>query len=280
MDDLMIYCDVMCDCAADRDLTDVYAAVEGVSSWRRKEVLEFFEALSKLREAALDDVWNDGVEAVAVIEGQFRAMRLKPKHWTAYAPSVIIFGIVLNSESNTLGPYCACGLSKPNAHIVAWTLAIRVLDKLRMAGCQAPPDNSRIIEPKSVGKNWPEAKAVILDVLSEDLDRLLLALKLELAILERSVLDKLQSQMLPRRESKSCPWDAPTEERNRFIYEEWPKGTPVKTIRAEVNKHPDWDPIETDNGIKAAAGRYARVHDLPPPRPRKQGRPKSSVSGN
>jgi len=61
--------------------------------------------------------------------------------------------------------------------------------------------------------------------------------------------------------------------RDRFCYDEWCKGTNCKAIKAAVNVHPAWDPLETIGGIKTAASRYADRMDLPPIPKRRAGRP-------
>jgi hypothetical protein len=69
--------------------------------------------------------------------------------------------------------------------------------------------------------------------------------------------------------------DDATEARDRFIYDEWCKGTATKVIMAGVNRMPGWGHIENRQGIRPAAKRYAERHDLPPPPARKPGRPRS-----
>jgi hypothetical protein len=68
--------------------------------------------------------------------------------------------------------------------------------------------------------------------------------------------------------------DEATEARDRFIYDEWRKGTPEKKIRAHVNSQSGWDPIEKRQGISQAAERYAKRHRLTSPAKRKPGRPR------
>lgn len=69
--------------------------------------------------------------------------------------------------------------------------------------------------------------------------------------------------------------DKATEERDRFIYEQCCAGMPYGQIAAEVNKNSDWAPLETKNGAKDAAKRYAQRHQLPAPPRRQRGRPSS-----
>ena len=55
------------------------------------------------------------------------------------------------------------------------------------------------------------------------------------------------------------------------------KGDAFKSIRIDLKaNHPEWEPIETDNGVKKAGERYAKRHDLPEPAKRKAGRPNTN----
>jgi hypothetical protein len=71
--------------------------------------------------------------------------------------------------------------------------------------------------------------------------------------------------------------DAATEARDKFIYDEWQKGTPEPQIRATVNKTAGWTKIGRKQGIKPAAARYAKRHGFPEPLTRKPGRPKKTT---
>jgi hypothetical protein len=66
--------------------------------------------------------------------------------------------------------------------------------------------------------------------------------------------------------------DAMTEARDKFIYDEWCKGTTAKAIQAQVNGNDAWEAIHSRQGIKQAAERYARRRGLPAPPQRKPGR--------
>ncbi len=66
---------------------------------------------------------------------------------------------------------------------------------------------------------------------------------------------------------------SPKEQRDKWIYGECMKGTPYKTIAIRLNKKPKkWSRIESVNGIKMAAKRYAERHSLPMPPARQSGR--------
>ena len=63
--------------------------------------------------------------------------------------------------------------------------------------------------------------------------------------------------------------DKKTEARDRWIYQQCLKKTPYGAIsRALKSEHPEWDHIESETGILAAAKRYARRHGKPLPPPR------------
>jgi len=74
--------------------------------------------------------------------------------------------------------------------------------------------------------------------------------------------------------------DIPTEARDKWIYDECCGRTPYKEIINELQRmiasgqQPEWESIESVNGIKRAAERYAARHDLPLPPKRASGRPK------
>ena len=66
----------------------------------------------------------------------------------------------------------------------------------------------------------------------------------------------------------------PEDRRNEWFYDEWCKGSPWGNIRRRLNKKPKtWPRIDSDNGIRLAARRYADKHGLPHPPSRKAGRP-------
>jgi len=75
------------------------------------------------------------------------------------------------------------------------------------------------------------------------------------------------------------PWDETTEARNRWIYDQVMSGLTYPRIREQLvtlSEERRWDLIDSDNGIRQVASRYASVHHLPSPPPRKKGRPGSS----
>jgi hypothetical protein len=59
------------------------------------------------------------------------------------------------------------------------------------------------------------------------------------------------------------------EARDKWIYEQCCNGTYYMKIKAEVNRRKGWSKIASIQGIRSAALRYARRHNLPPPPPRK-----------
>jgi hypothetical protein len=61
------------------------------------------------------------------------------------------------------------------------------------------------------------------------------------------------------------PRRSPNEERDRFCYEQKCAGMSWKGIRQAVNGRPDWEPIDTDQGLSQAAKRYAERHNKPWP---------------
>jgi hypothetical protein len=62
--------------------------------------------------------------------------------------------------------------------------------------------------------------------------------------------------------------------RDKWIYAQAIKGVAWGAIRRKLDKKPAaWERIETDNGVKDAATRYAKRHNLSLPPPRKAGRP-------
>jgi hypothetical protein len=70
-------------------------------------------------------------------------------------------------------------------------------------------------------------------------------------------------------------WDQTTEERNKWVYDEYCKGTRLKIIVGKLVEraktiNPKWDIVSTSNQIINIARSYAKVHDLPEPtrRPR------------
>jgi hypothetical protein len=88
------------------------------------------------------------------------------------------------------------------------------------------------------------------------------------------------SEVSPNSESNSPPESARivkeknTEERDKFIYDSCCMGTKYVSIINRVSNNEDWEFIESAQGIRNAAKRYAERHGLPLPGPRKKGRPK------
>ena len=68
--------------------------------------------------------------------------------------------------------------------------------------------------------------------------------------------------------------DPHMEARDAFIYDARSKLTPHKQIIAEIKRNPDWESIESPQGINGAAKRYAKRHGLPVPQKGKRGRPR------
>ncbi|BBO31946.1 hypothetical protein [Lacipirellula parvula] len=72
--------------------------------------------------------------------------------------------------------------------------------------------------------------------------------------------------------------DSPTCTRDAWIYEQAMKSIPWKTILSGLKRIGDergWDEIESQNGIKSAANRYADKNNFPRPPSRTPGRKKS-----
>ncbi len=67
--------------------------------------------------------------------------------------------------------------------------------------------------------------------------------------------------------------DAPTEARDKYIYDQCCASTVYKRIILDVKKRPEWDRIDSISGIRRAAQRYAMRHGLPLPPLRQRGRP-------
>ena len=69
------------------------------------------------------------------------------------------------------------------------------------------------------------------------------------------------------------PAESPKEQRDKWIYGECMKGTVYQTIAIRLKKKPKkWPRIESNNGIKMAAARYAERHSLDAPPARQSGR--------
>jgi len=79
------------------------------------------------------------------------------------------------------------------------------------------------------------------------------------------------SLVIDRKAAAAEPRDA----RGEWIYNEACKGTSLGTIARRLKKKPaTWARIDTPQGIRRAAQRFAKKHNLPLPPPRQSGRPK------
>jgi len=68
--------------------------------------------------------------------------------------------------------------------------------------------------------------------------------------------------------------DKAMEARDKWIYEQAIKVVPWETIKRRLTKKPKgWERLGSVSGVKKAAFTYAKRHNLPPPPPRKAGRP-------
>ena len=63
------------------------------------------------------------------------------------------------------------------------------------------------------------------------------------------------------------------DDRDKWIYEQAMNGMEWDRIGRHLDKHEEWEPIGTVNGVKAAARRYAKRHGKHLPPRRKHGRP-------
>jgi hypothetical protein len=87
-----------------------------------------------------------------------------------------------------------------------------------------------------------------------------------------TIVRRIRHQIIVKLEGHTTPGTVvkakATEDRDKFIYEEYLNVTSLKNIIIKINKIPEWDEIKTKQGIKDAAKRYAKRHGLPPPPPR------------
>ncbi|WP_422928367.1 hypothetical protein [Singulisphaera sp. PoT] len=67
--------------------------------------------------------------------------------------------------------------------------------------------------------------------------------------------------------------DEETESRDKYIYENCCNGTAYQKIINAVKRQSGWQSIDSVQGIRDAAKRYAERHNLAPPPPRQKGRP-------
>ncbi len=70
--------------------------------------------------------------------------------------------------------------------------------------------------------------------------------------------------------------DPATKFRDAWIYKQCMKGTAYKVIILSLKEKPRWTPIDSVQGIRAAAQRHADADGLPPPPKRQGGRPRKS----
>ncbi len=93
------------------------------------------------------------------------------------------------------------------------------------------------------------------------------------------LLIRIRDKQHPPRETKTTTPDVPpletaADKRNKWLYEQCCKGTPYVEIRLKLKKKPaSWERLDTDQGVKDAARRYAEKNNLPLPASRKSGRP-------
>jgi hypothetical protein len=74
-------------------------------------------------------------------------------------------------------------------------------------------------------------------------------------------------------------WDATTEARNKWIYQQAMEGVPWgEIVRKLRTKSRNWETLGSVNGVKKAADAYAAWRHLEPPPPRRAGRPKGRKS--
>lgn len=70
------------------------------------------------------------------------------------------------------------------------------------------------------------------------------------------------------------PGASPNEQRDRWIYEQAKKGKAWKVISRALQDHPEWEQLESPQGVRAAVERYIARHNLPKIQ-RQPGRPKN-----
>jgi hypothetical protein len=82
----------------------------------------------------------------------------------------------------------------------------------------------------------------------------------------------LQVELINAERKMEPPPPVILDPRGQFAYQEAVKGTAWKTIKAQINNRPEWETLETDNGVKDLAKRYAAKNHLPGPTSRRAGR--------
>ena len=93
-----------------------------------------------------------------------------------------------------------------------------------------------------------------------------------------SRLEELLREETADRDHAPAPAPPPSalDARDRWIYDECCNGTAYKTIRAELERHPEWDELLTVQAVHQAARRYADRNRLPRPPARRRGRRNST----
>lgn len=66
------------------------------------------------------------------------------------------------------------------------------------------------------------------------------------------------------------------DERDQYIYDSRVKQVPYKRIIAEIKRNNSWDYIDSHQGVKRAADRFAERQGLPKPPQGKRGRPRKN----
>ena len=121
-------------------------------------------------------------------------------------------------------------------------------------------------DPESIGRQWNTAKQWAEDIRNES----------HQAWLEINEVPYRRSASNGRKIEPDAQDDTAVESthdsRDKWIYEQAVKLVAWDTIRLQLAKKKKWEGIETPNGVKDAAKRYARRKGLPQPPPRKAGR--------
>ena len=81
-----------------------------------------------------------------------------------------------------------------------------------------------------------------------------------------------QPPLIPPQAVAVITKDAMTEERDKYIYDQCVLGTPYQSIANRVKEKTAWTPIDSVQGIREAARRFAERRRLPQPAPRNAGR--------
>lgn len=110
-----------------------------------------------------------------------------------------------------------------------------------------------------------DVQATACAILAEELEQLLEAVKTQLR-------ERIKTEP-PDEQRDEIPWDAATEARNRWIYQQCYKGTQHKAIVAKLAKRTKWEQVGEER-VRQIAAEYAAIHHLNPPPVRKRGRRK------